>query len=231
MSPRRPRPTRGAGAHTTPCTKGAGCGCPVPEDGFTSTSEHAATSGGAHVRKGTRLPPMPRDTKSVVPSTSWRPQGIALAHRAGYPDRAEPGQGDVPPCVWPHKREMNAPAADPHQPVRRMTDDDAHPGVCDLPRAPGPPPAGVTRSLPGPAEVNGSSRPAMPTSSCGGGSLRASFTRITVPAALRATSRRAGRAQKSWLPSTAIFRSARHAVHEVVQLRSRGAWVAPRGTT
>ena len=39
-----------------------------------------------------------------------------------------------------------------------------------------------------------------------------------MPAALRATSRRAGRAQKSWLPSTAIFSSAGTLFTQVVQL-------------
>ena len=43
-----------------------------------------------------------------------------------------------------------------------------------------------------------------------------------MPAALRATSRRAGRAQKSWLPSTAIFSSRGHAVDAVVELAARG---------
>src|SRR5207244_2156337 len=66
LSSRPPR-TRSAGAHIDVRSEAP--------PGSPQRTSNTATSGGAHVRKGTRLPPTPRETKSVVPSTSWRPHG------------------------------------------------------------------------------------------------------------------------------------------------------------
>ena len=84
------------------------------------------------MRKGTRLPPTPRDTKSVVPSTLVPSLGIDACPPGWDPDRREPGQGHVAPVRVAAQEEMDAAAANPHQTVRRMADGDAHLGVRDL---------------------------------------------------------------------------------------------------